>query len=252
MFDGFSPTSVDVRILSKPRKSFMKGAQYLHEPIPGMGDQEKFDVDYRLIGGTTQDYAQKVYGAGRVVAGETSAALLEGIHPAWDIRAAYDALWDAYGSFVVPWEASTAGIAEIVGTWGADLIVSSIPAHLLCATPDQHSFPNQLIWSTDEAFHVPQRDYGENVVVCNAGTPPMWYRSAMIHGWGTTEWPNHAKPPLNSSRLWSVPKPIMTDCNCFPQILRVGRYGTWTKGVLSHHAYEDVTKELFRISDRLF
>ena len=43
------------------------------------------------------------------------------------------------------------------------------------------------------------------------------------------------KPPLEG--VAAVRKPLTTDCNCHPDWLHVGRYGRWTKGVLSHDAY---------------
>lgn len=240
---------MDVRILSKPRKSFMKGAQYLHAPIPGMGDQTPFRIDYRLANGTTADYATKVYGAARVRAEDTSAALLEGIHPAWDIRSAYDDLWRTYSAYVQPWDASEAGLIDIIAHWEADLIISSIPAPLLCADPHRHSFHTEFIWSTDDAMMAGQED---NSVVCNAGDSPAWYRSARIHGWGTTEWPHRTKPPLSSSHLWEVQKPILTDCTCFPQVMRVGRYGSWTKGTLVHEVFQNVMLQLAQVAQRLW
>lgn len=242
---------IDIRILSKPRKSFMKGAQYLHAPIPDMGDQEPFQIDYRLEGGGTQDYAAKVYGR-RVAAEDTSAALLEGIHPAWDIRSAYDDLWATYGDFVIPWEASREGILDVVGTWKADLIISSIPAPLLCDNPQKHGFDTEFIWSTDVAMHEAAHRHVENTVVCNAAPTPAWYRSAMIHGWGTTEWPHSKRPPISSSHLWEVQKPIGTNCDCYKSIMRVGRYGTWQKGTLVHEVYPDVQKALESVASRLW
>lgn len=244
------PGVEDVRILSKPRKSYMKGAQYLHAPIPLMGDQTPFDIDYRLVGGTAAEYAKKVYGAARVSPEDVSVAALEGIHPGWDIRSAYDDLWAAYGSYVTEWEASIQGLIDIQSNWDADLIISSIPATLLCDAPDQHAFSAENIWSTDRAMHYPNDV--NNMVVCNAGDTPAWYRSAQIHGWGTTEWPDNKKPPFGSDHLWHVVKPIGTNCTCFKQVLRVGRYGTWTKGTLVHEVFKDVVRELQIMSDRLW
>lgn len=244
---AFPHEDVDVRILSKPRKSFMKGAQYLHAPIPLMGDQTPFDIDYRLVGGTTQDYARKVYG-GRVEAEDTSAAVLEGIHPGWDIRSAYDDLWETYGGYVIPWEATREGIIEIVGTWGADLIISSIPATLICDNPQQHSFATEFIWSTDSAYH----GAADNTVICDASHDHAWYRSSLIHGWGNTEWPHRRRPPISQDHLWEVPKPIGSNCDCLASIMRVGRYGTWKKGTLVHEIFPAVQAELEKVAQRLW
>jgi len=39
-----------------------------------------------------------------------------------------------------------------------------------------------------------------------------------------------------------VEKPIRTSCRCFPDVHRMGRYGKWKKGVLSHEAWEEANK----------
>lgn len=248
--------NADVRILSKPRKSFMRGAQYLHAPIPLMGDQTPFDINYQLVGGTAADYRDKVYRAARVSDEDVSVASLKGIHPGWDIRSAYDDLWETYGDYVLNWEATPAALSQIIGEWSPDLVISSVPANLLCDQPDRHSFHTQFIWSTDQAMHINTYNddgVGDNTVVCNAADGPSWYRSALIHGWGTTEWPEHRKPPLNSSKLWNVPKPVGTDCDCFQgRVLRVGRYGSWTKGTLVHQIFEEVLEECTAAEQRLW
>jgi hypothetical protein len=251
---ALSDKNGDIRILSKPRKSFMKGAQYLHQPLPLVGSQIPFDIDYRLVGGTTEDYAKKVYGAARVRAEETSVAVLQGVHPAWDIRSAYDDLWALYGPYVAPWEASHQALAQIKADWKPDVVISSVPAPLLCAVPDEHAFTAEQIWSTDAAMHTGFWDEraDEDAVVCNAGPSPAWYRSAIIHGWGTTEWPARVRPPLSGDHLWNVTKPIDNTCTCWPQILRVGRYGCWKKGVLVHDAFFSAYKTTQNYQMQLF
>lgn len=223
----------DVRILSKPRKSFMKGAQYLHKPIPfTLGINEPFTVQY-LLDGEPESYRSKVYGP--AWDGTVSPEDLEETHQAWDIRTTYDWLWDTYGNYVVDWDASQAAISHVVNEWRPDLVVSSIPAPLLCA--EGHTFGATNIWSTDEAMHSDE----DNTVRLNGHDAPSWYRSARIQGWGTTEWPERKRPPISSEHLWLVPKPLKNNCTCWPEIVRVGRYGSWTKGVLSHEAWDEVT-----------
>jgi hypothetical protein len=33
---------------------------------------------------------------------------------------------------------------------------------------------------------------------------------------------------------------LSNECDCHPEIIRMGRYGEWTKGVLVHHVFERV------------
>ena len=87
----------DVVILSKNRKSYMRGAQYLHMPIP-MASQTPFTVQYSLKG-TADEYRNKVYGPDPRI--QVSPESLVGEHFAWDIREAYDWLWATYGRFIL-------------------------------------------------------------------------------------------------------------------------------------------------------
>lgn len=233
----------DVMIVSKARKSHMRGAQYLHQPIPGASLSDPFLIDYRLMG-TPEQYRERVYGdlgAMMLRPEDTSAATLTGVHPAWDIREAYDNLWDLYGGSVIDGDLSRPETIVKIHAWAKpDLVISTIPAPILCMAPDGvHQFYSQSIFSSDQEIY-PTDD--NTVVLCGDGTY-AWYRAAKIHGWCTTEWPKQFRPPV--PELVEVIKPILTNCDCYPYIHRMGRYGAWRKGVLSHHAYEE-TLQLLR------
>lgn len=221
----------EITILSKRRKSHMNGAQYLHEPVMGMRQTPPFVINYKLDG-TPEGYRYKVYGRGWD--GTVSPEDMTASHLGWDIREAYDELWDIYSDYVQDWEATPAGIQSLVNKSEADLIVSTIPAPLLCS--QGHQFRSTRIYSTDKCW-LPQGE--DNFVFCNGHDSPAWYRASRIQGWENTEWPAHAKPPVTP--LWEVVKPLSTNCDCFPMIMRAGRYGNWKKGVLSHEVQAEVT-----------
>lgn len=223
----------DVLILSKARKSRMAGAQYLHEPIPGTPWTESFRVEYTMIG-SAEAYRRKVYGD--AWDGTVSPEDMTAMHDAWDIRTTYDWLWDTYGEYVQDWHASPAALSAAIEMFVPDLVVSSVPAPLLCS--EGHSFGSTKIWATDTAL---SQDKTDNRVICNGERNPSWYRSSRIQGWEGTEWPGRIqKPPVVP--MWEVTKPTRTNCDCFPAVLRVGRYGKWTKGVLSHEAWREVAR----------
>lgn len=221
----------DVKILSKPRKSFMKGAQYLHEPISGIDCGEPFHVTYELMG-APEAYRMKVYG--RQWDGTVSPEDLAVSHPAWDIRRAYDDLFRLFGSYVEPWDAIPGSLVSILERAKPDLTVSTVPAQLLCTKG--HQFRAAKVYSNDQAFVET-----DNTVLCNGKDMPRWYRTASIQGWHTTEWPDGEKPPF--SNMFEVLKPLSTNCDCFPQVMRGGRYGKWAKGVLSHEIGQEVTEK---------
>jgi hypothetical protein len=93
------------------------------------------------------------------------------------------------------------------------------------------------------------------LVICN-GIPidhdfPVstgWYRTSHIYGHTNTEWSAENLVPSNRinqhGNVWRVRKPLYTTCPCWPLVVRAGRYGKWTKGVLTHHAFEEAVKIL--------
>ncbi len=231
----------DVKIMSNPRKSFMNGAQYLHQPIPGVSCGEPFNVDYRLEG-TAIAYRTKVYG--KNWDGAVSPEDLAESHLGWDIRTAYDHMWETFEDSIIDWEATPGGLKEMMRRSQPDLVVSTIPAPLLCSKG--HTFRSTRIWSTDRSMC----DIEDNQVVCNGYQSPRWYRASRINGFENTEWPDGAKPPIVP--LWEVLKPTDNNCDCFPTVIRGGRYGNWKKGVLSHEIYKEVEKECLTFQDGLF
>lgn len=232
----------DVQIFSNRSKSTMYGAQYLHAPIPGLtyDDRNPDRIEYRLTG-DAEEYRAKVYG-GAVV--QVSPEALEESHDAWDIRAAYDTAWDLYGHQVNHLNLTPESIAHL----SADVVVSSIPLPRTCMDPDTHKFEGTGIWALgdapDRGQTVPYRpEY--NVVECNGTRDVGWYRAANVMGHCTVEWPERNKPPLPGVAY--VTKPTFTNCTCHFnsdrfKMVRVGRYGTWSKGVLSHSAYDTAAR----------
>jgi hypothetical protein len=93
-----------------------------------------------------------------------------------------------------------------------------------------------------------------NLVLCNGlgydeRKPELtgWYRTSHIYDHDNTEWstPNFMSDRNRNSRgLWRVRKPIRTNCDCWPSIIRLGRFGKWQKGELTHHAFNDVMEAL--------
>jgi hypothetical protein len=227
-------TGAQAHIFSKPRKSEMFGAQYLHEPIPGIPPGVPQEISYQLRG-SQDDYRLKVYGPG--YSGPVSPGTLEEAHAAWDIRHTYDQLWNIYGPSVVPADISPAWITSKI-LIGFDTVISTVPLPVICEN-DHHRFVSQEIAALGDAPErgqfVPE-DLPEGTVICNGLRHPSWYRASKIFGHATLEWSdaNGAMAPANASR---VRKPLSTTCDCWPTIARTGRYGQWKKGALVHEAY---------------
>lgn len=252
---GLKQAGWSVQIFSNKRKSHMYGAQYLHAPIPGLtpDDEEPQEINYQLQG-TPDGYRDKVYGMQPV---QVSPQTLNQRHMSWDIRAAYDRAWELYGPLVhdVEIDYQWMGIGkfsdgppdpttEMLSLPGLDLIVSTIPMTDLCYQDDEHLFHSTQIWAIGDA---PDRGQWApyrpelNTVECNSSADVGWYRAANVRGHVTVEWPGKSRPPL--PEVAPVYKPLYTDCNCYRdgrypvKFVPLGRYGSWTKSVLSHHAY---------------
>jgi hypothetical protein len=231
-------------IFSKKKRSPLYGAQYLHRPIPFVTDEDSITVTYTLRG-SSDDYRRKVYG--RMWTGTVSPEDLIGEHTAWDIRTTYKRLWDAYAPAVKDSTIEPASIGPLLEAY--DLVINSIPRPQLCTR--EHHFGATVITAAGDAPELGIRlsNLGyrcpENMVVCNGEEAPQWYRMSNVFGHMTIEWPDDDVPVKSASR---VRKPTDTNCDCWPAVMHVGRYGSWSKGVLSHTAYFDT---LDAVSQRL-
>lgn len=237
-------TNNDVTIFSNNRKSYMRGAQYLHAPIPVLSGMP-FPVSYELRGGV-DGYREKIYKDPRT---KVSVESLVGEHLAWDIREAYDNAWSMYEQDIIPMKITLDTLRNSRADTIYDMVVSSIPAKALCEN-QEHLFTSEFVWVTET-----YRGVKGNTVLCSGFADEPWYRTSSIHGWKNTEYPENKKPPLSSDKVHMVEKPLSTNCDCIEKalpegtkFLQVGRYGTWKKGVLSHRAFYDVFAELDGVS----
>jgi threonine dehydrogenase-like Zn-dependent dehydrogenase len=245
----------EVTVFSKPdasgnvAKSELFGCQYLHSFISGLGMQKKGEVVRYLLDGPAEGYRQKVYGA--AFHGSTSVDEYgpEEDHQAWDIRETYDTLWEAYGKTAMPVE-MTPALAGPLYTDAYAFVVSALPAPVLCRDMENHKFSSQRVWAmgttgiNNAQLRAMPYTAPNMTVQCNGWRDKAWYRAATVFGYSTLEWPEGRKPPI--AGVAAVSKPLSTDCTCWQgkRSMRVGRFGTWTKGVLVHTAYSDTMKAL--------
>lgn len=226
----------DLVILSKPEKSRLGGAQFLHAPIPGITEQQPDRmIMYRKRGDETT-YRDKVYGdeyvpftsfAG-VSDGETQAA--------WNLGEAYDRLWEQYGGHVNEQNVSPHWLTEHIDDFA--LVFSTVPLPMICKVragleAGFHSFRVQEIALTTEPY---VNDIEPDTIVYDGTKDRSWYRASLLFGVHGTEW-SCGPPPVPG--IIRDRKPIGTTCTCFldQSVIRLGRRGTWMKGVLTHDAF---------------
>jgi len=238
----------EVRIVSKRRRSYMFGAQYLHWPLPGIETEDRW-IRYELVG-TPKGYRNRVYGGLSDV--DTSVDLYEGIARVWDIRSAYNQLYSKFEDRIDDSPGLDGPIMRLAMARDGfanqyDFIFNTIPLSRLCEKPAKHMFRSQRIWALGDAPEMEQKlktNCPPDTVLCNGRSTNSlgkWYRISNIFGYQTIEWPSWYYPGRNAAE---VLKPISNNCDCHPEIVRLGRYGKWTKGELSHEAFIDVSNIL--------
>lgn len=221
----------DVTILANRAKSDLYGCQYLHGPIHGI-DVQTARVRY-VLRGSVRGYRDKVYG--REWQGKVSPEDLVGSHMAWDIRQAYDKLWGVYGDSVSNMHVTSDYAGYLAGNFG--LVISSIPAYAICY--QNHRFYSRVIRADGSApWKRDALELREDTVVCDGTRSVSWYRASRVFGHSTVEWPDGVGEGV------SVRKPLSTNCDCYPTIVRVGRYGAWDKAKLVHQVVDEVRKAL--------
>jgi hypothetical protein len=247
----------NVTVFSKPdprtneaAKSELFGCQYLHAYIPelGMMDESGHHVRY-LLDGPVDGYRRKVYGEswqGSVSPDEYGP---EDSHMAWDLREAYDRLWERWHRSIVPMSIGPAQVENMLAVEPLIVVLNTIPAPSVCRDKQAHKFLVQNVYAmgTKDVTMAQARlpYYAPNMTVqCNGWRDTGWYRAATVFGYSTLEWPEGKRPPIEG--VVPVSKPLSTDCTCWPsnRMHRLGRYGRWTKGVLVHTAYFDTLKVL--------
>lgn len=245
----------DVKVFSKPdlagsvAKSDLYGCQYLHESIPGITYTiDGRPVDY-ILQGSVEGYRRKVYGdnwQGSVSPDEYGPEIN---HHAWNLRHAYDMLWDMYSKLTIPTTLNPVNVGNLYEDDRA-YVLNTLPAPALCRDMESHKFPSQQIWAmgSGNPLHAQLRALPytapDMTVQCNGDRDTGWYRAATVFGYSTIEWPEGRKPPI--SGVVPVSKPLSTDCTCWQgeRGFRLGRFGKWQKGVLVHTAYFETLKLL--------
>ncbi len=229
---------IEPSIFAKGPRSEIHGAQYLHVPVPGLTQREPDATLTFQHWGVAEEYAMKVYND---AAAPTSWRAFGEEVPIWSMQGIYGELWMLYKDLITFVNLTSHELSTIEDTH--DIIISTVPAHVLC-TRQEHNFEQANVWVTDSA----QERVPYNGIVLNGIYGDTWYRSSDIMGYASTEWPgtlfDYQVSELDAGARVRVTKPLRTNCDCRPQIVRAGRFGEWRKGVLVHDAYNKVKEVL--------
>lgn len=253
---------VQFDIFSKKRKSQLYGSQYLHEPIPEISRYEDHvNVRYVTVG-TPEEYRRKVHG--KWWDGHIAPEDFEPDHLAWNIRHAYDNLWQRYGRLVHNYEVPTgqeleeyqASAYSVVnyhlGLSDYDLVINTMPRDIWRVPGEEFIYSEgwALGDAPEEGKFIPY-DCEDNTIFCDGSSETSYTRLSKVFGYATVEWPHHAtRPPLPG--VAKVIKPLHYRANAqapnpTADWLHVGRYGKFEKGVVVTDAFNDVVKKLVEL-----
>ncbi len=240
-----------VTIFSRKERSKIHGAQYIHEPIPELCEGDPTEVSFTKIGDEA-GYAYKVYGATNH---ETSWHAFGGIHRAWPMSGVYSLLWAKYASLIESCEFGPQQMRELLNADMYDLVFCSLPRQAVCE--HQEGGPDELAHQFNSArvMFAPYCNLGlDNVVMYSGRDSEPWYRTSRLFGHDWTEYGTY--DPINEEPRdfdplpegWRVGiKPTTTDCDCFDgyhKLVRIGRFGQWSKRVLVTDAFADALEAL--------
>lgn len=233
-----------IAIISKPVKSRIGGAQFLHEPIPELTSPEPDAVITYRVRGDAETYERKVYGQARPDFVSFSNVQDGMTKPAWNLVGIYDRLWDSLGGSLTEMDITEEWLQQCAGDFS--MIISTIPLPVLCRSEagviqERHFFHEVTEQIVDRCVEpVP-----DGVVLYDGTASRSWHRSSNLFGQEGTEWGQSVPMDrLPFPDVQVVRKPLKTTCNCHPDVVRVGRYGSWTKGKLVSDAFKDTVLAL--------
>lgn len=224
---GHEPVIMGIKL-----KSELFGAQYLHKAIPGV-PARSFPLEVLKLG-SSEGYAYKVYGDRHAHVSWSN--YKEGWLDAWSLHDAYNYLWDKYESSVKRAILNPMDIGPIATNF--PLTLCSIPVARICGTPE-HGFTSQRIYVV---HHDSDPSAPSQLIYNGEGSRAEWYRFSRINGTSAWEYAVIVSPEELRVPPLAGYKPVSTTCTCwmsYPNFHRIGRYGKWHKGVLTHHAYQE-------------
>lgn len=233
-----------VVIFSTGGKSRLGGAQFMHVPIPELTGSEPDATVRYMVHGNAHTYQHKGYGSGKQPSFVSFGNVHDGMEQkAWNLQRAYEALWMVFGDNV--------NETKVDRQWLLDnhedfrLIINSVPRPIFCADPSHQFYSQQVIIDP----HPPA--WLEDMTVLYDGTNDhSWYRASSLWGHGGTEWglQRYDTVPYDVPDAVAVRKPLEHSCKCSvtepDNIIRVGRFGKWEKGVLVHDGFHTTIRQL--------
>jgi len=225
-------------IFSRKVKSTIPGSQYLHKPIPDLCPVYPDNLVQYVRMGTAEGYAEKVYDDATRNTGWDAYSTL---YPSWNVIRAYDSAWNKHQHRIESTWINADELRVIQQLF--DLVITTLPAQEICEN-EEHNFEGSPYWI--QTLPVPYVDRNKDLVIYNGMPADHWYRWSILSGVCSIE---TTKPPLDWQDDLNVKqgtKAGSTDCDCHPNVVRVGRWAQWKHGVLLNDAYDKTLIETAR------
>jgi hypothetical protein len=184
-----------------------------------------------VIGGSITDYRYKLYGDINI---NIQGDILQGGYHAWKIHETYDKLWATYSDLIHEFQVTPYTLEGMTDSF--PLVVNTAPLNRFCLK--NHSFRTRAV-ALRECTMFPNQS--NNTIIFNADPAAEWVRSSLIFGNAVSEWPIGY---ITAPNYMVIHKPISTDCDCFPTVLRTGRFGAWHNETWVDTAYWDTRTAL--------
>jgi hypothetical protein len=212
----------------KRNKSILPGSLHLRSRVDGITPwyPDKTVTIVRM--GSAEGYAQKVYGDSQRYTGWDN---YDRTYPSWNAQSAYDKLWHLFSDCIV----ERAIVSEDLPMLMAEhsMTISTLPMPPLCTK--EHTFDKTPYWIRD--IPTPEEELGRELIVYNGLSGDYWYRYSVLGDKSALEYATFPSGERESDLAVGV-KAIGNDCDCWPGLIRAGRWAEWKHGVLMHHAYE--------------
>jgi hypothetical protein len=223
-----------VEVFAPKSKTPQKGPLLIQRPIPGINTDHPFGtVRQIVIGGSILDYRYKLYNDINI---GINGDILQPFYHAWNHQVTYDELWRRYSGLIHDCLIRPDEMNLLPNY--ADLVVSTANARNMC---DRHPYPPEYgghEFISAEVLVTPRASYPdqeEDTIIFNAGDEFKWVRSSRIFGNEVTEW----LPGTEIDGARKIWKPISSTCDCYPRVLRTGRFGAWRNETWVDTAYWD-------------
>lgn len=245
-------------IYSRKVKSQIFGAQFLHRHIPGITPlAPELEIAIMKVG-TREGYAQNVYGDPTHPVSWDK--FQEGDIVGWDLKKAYDALWDLYQDRIFDVQLAPESMNYFFEKYNN--VYTTVPATVWCHRRNDHEFARQdIVVRHGHGDHLIPNVNDNSMMYYNGFPPdgsvgdtigPSWYRFSQINlyqAWEYRakgeEWIPVVGDALPGQVIQSGFKPQGTNCDCLPgSFKKLGRFGRWQRDVLTHHVYEEAFNAL--------